>query len=132
MAGIATVTADSRQQLRDIMEKPANAVERERRIIFEWLGLMQHHGAPTRLLDFTWLDRWASSSHISDARNPKGSLTSVERASGGQRDRQGTRRARRAPSLSLRHRPSGSSPAPRSPARVFVVHPPPFGSIVHR
>src|SRR5215831_2254179 len=21
---------------------------------FQWLGIMQHHGAPTRLIDFTW------------------------------------------------------------------------------
>jgi hypothetical protein len=42
--------------LRAFMRKAHLLLERvpEADNTFEWLGLMQHHGAPTRLIDFTW------------------------------------------------------------------------------
>lgn len=42
--------------LRAFMRRAHLLLERvpEERQIFEWWGLMQHHGAPTRLIDFTW------------------------------------------------------------------------------
>jgi hypothetical protein len=63
--------SDSEMRAIRIFQRKAHLLlQRTPADLFEWVALMQHHGAPTRLLDFTWSPHVAAFFALDRARGP--------------------------------------------------------------